>query len=91
MTTQDATTYLTGLYTGEGQATIKGNYGTAVETSSTGDYFSWRLIIMSAGDAKKYNSDAAAASSSAAGTEDTVNAAAASETSAVSSETTAVS
>jgi len=91
MSTQDATTYLTGLYTGEGQATIKGNYGTAVETSSTGDYFSWRLIIMSAGDAKKYNSDAAAASSSAAGTEDTVSAAAASETSAVSSETTAVS
>jgi len=86
MSTQDATAYLTGLYTSEGQATIKGNYGAAVETSSTGDYFSWRLIIMSANDSKKYNSDAAAESSTGTGTESTtITTAGSSETAAAAS------
>jgi len=83
MTTEEATTYLSELYTSTDTVTVKGKYGLAMEKGAAGTQFYCSLNIISAKDAKQYESDYAAASASAS--------AAAAATTAVPAQTTAAS
>ena len=76
MTTKEATTFLSELYTSTDAVTVKGNYGLAMEKGTAGTKFYCSLNIISSKDSKKFASDYAAASASAsAGTAATVPAA----------------
>lgn len=68
MTTKDATTYLSALYTSTEAVTVKGNYGLSMKKGTAGTQFYCSLSIISAKDSKKYAADYAAASASASAT-----------------------
>ena len=74
MTTKEATTFLSELYTSTDAVTVKGNYGLAMEKGTAGTKFYCSLNIISSKDSKKFAADYAAASASA-GTAATVPAA----------------
>ncbi|MEI8198652.1 MAG: hypothetical protein WCG21_01205 [Eubacteriales bacterium] len=65
MTTKEATTFLSELYTSTDPVTVKGNYGLAMEKGTAGTKFYCSLNIISARDSKKYAADYTAASASA--------------------------
>lgn len=65
MTTTEATTYLSELYTSTDAVTVKGKYGLAMEKGTAGTMFYCSLNIISAKDSKKYAADYAAASAAA--------------------------
>jgi len=65
MTTEEATTYLSELYTSTDAVTVKGNYGISMEKGTAGTQFYCSLNIISTKDSKKYEADFAAASASA--------------------------
>jgi hypothetical protein len=65
MSTQDAATYLSTLYTSTNPVTVKGNYGLAFEKGSSGSTFYLTLNIISAKDANIYISQAASSSAAA--------------------------
>lgn len=83
MTTEEATTYLSELYTSTDSVTVKGKYGLAMEKGAAGTQFYCSLNIFSAKDAKEYEKDYAAAAASAS--------ASAAATTAVPAQTTAAS
>ena len=65
MTIEEATAYLSELYTSTDAVTVKGKYGLAMEKGAAGTQFYCSLNIFSAKDSNKYASDYAAGSASA--------------------------
>ncbi len=57
MTTLEATTYLSDIYTSEDPVTVRGNYGLALDTGSVGTTFYCTLDIVSSKDASALAAD----------------------------------